>query len=441
MKELSRLALHIVLIVVAAGLAIWKAQPEDPSARKLEPGEFKMWGGAPKDVTKITYAGTRKTVTLEKREDGAGTWYAGEEGEPSAPPPEEPADAGPHNPHKPKPAKADPGKFVSVSVAEKVIEKVAPMIAKRRIGEVGDDKLEDYGLHEPKGTLTIEIGGKTQELVIGGQTPNRGQTYVRWTQDNLVYVIDASIARDLESGKGRLSERQQHSWKMAEAEKTVVTAAKLDGSGEHRYEVIRSGTAGRRFWARADAPDAPDEVIQNWLKKAERLRPLKFVESIPDGAQKIFRVEYSDKKKSLGFLELHTHKPDGEKREWYILTENLRMPATVTASVADGVRDALDSLFGSDAGFGDMHKGEEPPKPERPKRKDPHGHGHGHGDDHGDDEDPKDGDNKDPKGKDDKKDPKGGSPGKAPGKAPEKGAPKAPKGAPKAPKAPKPKAP
>ncbi len=431
MKEIRRLAVHFVLIVVAAGFAYWKAQPEDPSARKLEAGEVKLWGGTPKDVTKVVFSGTAKLVTLEAKTDAAGTWYAGSEEEPKEAPPEEPAaDAGAKkNPHTPKPPKADPGKFVSVSTAEKLIKKMAPLIAKRQIGEVAEDKLSDYGLDKPKGTLSITISGKTQELIIGGQTPNRGQTYVRWKQDNLVYVIDAGIARDLESGKGRLSERQQHSWKMAEAEKTTITAS------EHRYDVKRSGTAGRRFWAKTDSPDTPDETVQNWLKKAERLRPLKFVDTIPDGAERIFRVEYADEKKQLGFLELHTHKAEGETRQWFIVTENLRMPATVTASVADNVRDALDSLFPG-AGYSEQHKDEEPPKPERPKRKDPHGHGHGHGHD-GDDnggKDPKKKD-KDPKKGDDKTPtPKKGPPTKDAPKAPPKGAPKTPpKGAPKAP--------
>ncbi len=419
MKELSRLAIHIVLIVVAAGLAIWKSQPEDASARDLEPGEVKIWAGAPKDVSKITFAGTRKTVTLEAKTDASGIWYRGSEEAAATPPPEEPKDAG-HNPHAPKPAAVEPGMFVSVTVAEKLVAKLAPLIAKRRIGEVAEDKLKDYGLDEPKGTLTVVIGGKTQELIIGGQTPNRGQTYVRWTADQFVYVIDASIARDLESGKGRLSERQQHSWKMAEAEKTVVTA------GEYRYEVQRSGTAGRRFWAKASALDAPDETIQNWLKKAERLRPLKFVESIPEGAEKIFRVEYWDNKKSLGFVELQTHRPEGEKRAWYITTENLRMPATVTASVADNVRDALDSLFPG-AGFSEQHAGEEPPKKDPPKPRNPHGAPDG---------DPKNGKDAPKGGKDAPKGGKGAP--KAPKGAPKapKGAPKAPKGSPKAPKAP-----
>lgn len=426
MREIRRLALHIVLIVVAAGLAVWKSQPEDPSDRKLEPGEVKMWGGTPKDVTKITFVGTRKTVTLEQKTDEAGTWYQGFEEAAANPPPEPTADAGAddphaHNPHEPKPEPVEPGQFVSVSVVEKIVEKVAPLIAQRRIGEVTDDQLEDYGLHEPKGTLTIEVGGKAQELVIGGQTPNRGQTYVRWKADNLVYVIDASIARDLESGKGRLSERQQHSWKMTDAEKTVITA------GEHRYEVVRSGTAGRRFWAKAESPDSPDETLQNWLKKAERLRPLQFVEKLPDGAEKIYRVDFSGKDKALGYLELYTHKPEGEQRDWFVVTENLRMPATVTASVADQVRDDLDSLFPG-AGYSEQHKDEEPAKKEPPVRKDPHGHG---GDDPGDHPEPEEKDA--PKDVPVKDVPVKG----APEKAPAPGAPKTPD----APKAPAPKAP
>jgi hypothetical protein len=428
MKELRRVALHVVLVVVAAGLAIWKSRPEDPSARALEPDEVKMWGGTPKDVTKVVFEGTRKKVTIERKKDAAGDWFMGtEEAVANAAP--EPEDAGPPNPHEDPPPdpKAQPGTFVSVSVAEKLLEAAAPLIAKRRIGEVGDDMLKDYGLDAPKGTLFIDVAGKTQELVIGGPTPNPAQTYVRWKADNMVYVIDAALARDLESGKGRLSERQQHSWKPADAQKAVITA------GDHRYEVIKSGTEGRQFWAQSASPDVNDETAGNWLKKVERLKPIAYVEKLPEGAEKIFRVEFHDKKASIGFLELYTFK--AEKREWYIMTENLRLPATVAASIGDEARDDLDSLFPG-AGYSQQHADEkDDTKPAPPP---------GHGDDpHAPPTPPegKDEGKDDAKGKGDGKgegEGKGKGEGKGEGKGDGKGAPK---DAPKPPPAPKPPAP
>ena len=105
--------------------------------------------------------------------------------------------------------------------------------------------------------------------------------------------------RDMKSGAGRLSERSQHGWKNADAERATIIV------GANRREVVRSGTAGRRFWANPDATDKPEETVGNWLSKVERLRPIKYRDALPAGAKLVVRIEYSTSKDTLGFLEVH----------------------------------------------------------------------------------------------------------------------------------------
>ena len=370
MKELRRLTLHIVLLLVAATAAFVKSRPEDEADRPLEPGEVELWSGSADDVARVSFSGKRKVVSLERQKDEAGVWFKGR-----VEPPAEPAEGegDPDAGVKKAPSRVEPETFVSVKVAEKLVKRLAPMRAKRAIGEVGDDRAEAFGLDAPDGTLAIEIGDKRHELVIGAAAPGTGDRYVRYKKDNLVYVIDASIVRDLEGGSGRLSERQQHEFKTADVQRASIIA-----EGGSR-DVIRSGTEGRRFWADPENPDVNAETAGNWLSKVDRLRPIKFADALPEGATRVVRVEYRDTKDQLGFLELYKH--SGEKDEYYVLTAQLRLPATVAKTVGEQVQDDLGSVLSGveeESSSEEKEGGSEAPTPpESPP--DPHGKGSPHG--------------------------------------------------------------
>ena len=338
MKELRRLTLHIVLLLVAATAAFVKSRPEDEADRPLEPGEVELWSGTAEQVARVSFSGKRKIVTLERQKDDSGAWFKGRVEPPAEPAEEE--DDDPDAGAKKAPSRVEPESFVSVSVAEKLVKGLAPMRAKRAIGEVGEDREEAFGLDKPDGTLAIEIGDKRHKLVVGAAAPGTGDRYVRYKKDNLVYVIDASIIRDLEGGSGRLSERQQHEFKTADVQRASVIA---DGGSR---DVIRSGTEGRRFWADPEKPDVNAETAGNWLSKVDRLRPIKFADALPEGATRVVRVEYRDTKEQLGFVELYKH--SGDKDEYVVLTEQLRLPATVAKTVGEQVQDDLGSVLSGD---------------------------------------------------------------------------------------------
>ena len=122
-------------------------------------------------------------------------------------------------------------------------------------------------------------------------------------------------------------------------------------------KLIRAGTEGRRFWADASAPDVNDETAANWLKKVERLRPVKFADKLPDGATKIVRIDLAGAGGELGFVEVHH--VAGDKDEYFISTEQLRLPASVAATVGEQVRDDLGSVLGIS---GDDDEGEDQPE-------------------------------------------------------------------------------
>lgn len=342
--ELRRLWIHVLLLLVAGTLAFVKSRPDEQEKRPLEPGEVELWGGSPKSITRMIWAGDRKIVTLDARDDDQGRWYFGtvEPAPEKEEPEEEPADAGADAGRKPRPPKPrtpiEPATFAAVELADKLAEKLAPLRAKRTVGEVEPDRLEVYGLDEPEGTLTIEFGDRKKELVVGKKTPGGADRYVRVTATGVVYVIDNAIVRDMSGGDVRLSERKLHEWNVSELEQAVVLA-----NGKER-RLVRSGTEGRRFWADSATPDKNDETAANWLQKVQRLRPTKYAEELPEDATKFVRIEYRSADGPLGFVEL-ARRVVGEKDEYFVTSEQMRLYATVPSSLGEQIEEDLASVM------------------------------------------------------------------------------------------------
>ncbi len=355
MKEIRRLWLHLLLLLIAVVAAYWQSRPSDEAARPLEPGEVELWGGSPKDIKRVSYETKRQVVTLEQQQDDQGHWYRGKI-EPVEEKPDDKPDAGP--PRKRPPVK--PASFVSVKAMERIGELLAPMRAKRAIGEVAEDREKAFGLDEPAGTLHVEIGAKKHSLIIGKKTPGSASRYVRDVHTKNVYLITAETVRDLEGGATRLSERSLHSWKQSEVDRVTVI------DGKQVRDIIRSGTAGRRFFADPAAPDVNDETAGNWLSKVGRLRPVRFIEALPEGATKVARIEYRAKDDSLGFIELFRHESD-DKDEFFVTSEYLRLHATVAKTMGEQVADDLPSVFGIETEEGEPDEGDEGDKKDDPK--------------------------------------------------------------------------
>ena len=336
MKELRRLGLHLLLLILAATAAFVKSRPEEKTAKPLAQGEVELWSGSVKDVTRVSYQDDRKVVTLVAKDDDAGRWYQGSvEGAGPRPttPDLEKKDAGAPPPSMP----VESSVFAAVEQAGTLVGSLAPLRAKRALGEVGPDRLAAFGLDKPQGTLRVTLGGKTRDLVFGAATPGDTDRYVRDGSSGLIYVLDNAFVRDLQSADTRLPERKLHSWTAGEVEEASVKA----GGKERR--LVRGGTEGRRFWADAATPDQNDETANNWLQKVDRLRPMTYFEALPEDASTVVRVDYRAKNKALGFVELHRRVVD-EKDEYIVTSEYMRMQASVPASLGEQIAEDLASL-------------------------------------------------------------------------------------------------
>ena len=330
MKELKRTWIHLVLLVVSAFVAYAAAQPKDVNDKPLQAGELELWKAKPEDVTTISFEDDKRRVSLERRSDKTGGWYFGKV---------EPlggakANPEPENPHA---TTVEAATFASVTVANELAKTLATLRAKRSFGAIGDERMKEFGFDKPEGTLRVTIAGTEHTLLVGASTAGSTTRYVRDVATKTVYVIESSPVSDLKGGAARLTERSQHEWKWNEPDAIGIAA------GGKSKRVVRSGIEGRRFWADANTSDQNDETSGNWLGKLERLRPIGFLEKLPEGATRIARVEYRLGSAEKGYLELYYR--DDKESPFVIVTEQLRLPATVTRQVAQEIVDDLGTVL------------------------------------------------------------------------------------------------
>lgn len=327
---------HLGLLVIAAALSVF-VWTRDPSAAAQSQADVTVWAGRAEDVERITFDGKSKTVVLEAKKDKEGRYFVGTRERKTTPPADKPKEDGEpggdehEHDEKPEPA-AKPLTFVSVSGGNRLAESLSPLKALRAIGRIGDDRLKEFGLDAPEGTLTVHARGAERKLLIGGATPGGADRYVRDEATGEVYAIKGDIYRDVEIAETRLLERELHEWKETELAKARVIA------GDKTRDLIRSGEEGKRFWADPATPDQNDETVGNWMTKLDRLRPTEYVATPPEQREVVVRVEFTTRSGDSGFRELVKGPPGSSgKPDYFLVTERTRLHAKVLLSIAEQV--------------------------------------------------------------------------------------------------------
>jgi hypothetical protein len=335
-------------LLLAAALAAVLVWTRDKQPKALSPDSVVIWSGRAADVSRISFEAKGKKVSLEAKKDEIGAYYVGSMEKESSPPAPPAHDAGADSGASAEPAAAPTRttiEFVSVGAATKLAESFAPLRAIRALGKIEGDRVAEFGLTEPDGTVTIRVKDAERKLQLGGPTQGGGDRYVRDPATGEVYVVEGDILRDLETADTKLVERDLHEWKEAD-----VTSAEVS-AGERKRAMVRAGAEGKQFWADPGSPDTKDETLGNWVSKLDRLRPTQFVLSPPEPKEPVLRVEYTGRSGKLGFLELvkvvaAPAKPDDPpgKPDYLIRTERTRHFAKVIVTTAEQVEQDLSSI-------------------------------------------------------------------------------------------------
>lgn len=330
---------HLAVFGVAAALAFVVAtreQKKPPAAGREQ--EVVVWQGRPESVSSVRYESKKLTLRLDSRRDDAGRWYVAEVVKTAAAPPPAPAgdaggDAAP--PPAPEPRR-ETSRFVSVGQGEKLVEGLAPFLAYRALGRVEESRAAEFGFDEPEGTLYVSVSGTEHALVVGGPTPGGSDRYVKSPASGEVYAVNGETIRSIQFADSRLIERELHGFKVED-----IDRVRIDRGGQRR-ELVRVPDK-KDGWGDAAAPGTLDETSGNWMTKLGRLRAATYVEKPEGEATKIVRVEYLERDKVKGWIELH--KVAGAQGATYLVqTEHTRWFGTVTRSAAESLETDLGSV-------------------------------------------------------------------------------------------------
>jgi hypothetical protein len=322
---------HIALLVLALGASILVWTRDKKPA--VVAGEVPIWNVRATDVERVALESKMKNVSLEAHKDGQGRFFLGTMETPGG--------------HVPTPSK--PLSFVSVTAGNNIAEMLAPLRGSREIGRIGDDRLAEFGLKDPDGTLSVTIAGKERKITLGAHTPGGGDRYIRDEGSNTVYVVKNDVTRDLESGEAALSEREPHELKDADIESVRILAR-----GKSRV-VLRRGPESKRIWADPSDPEKQDETVSNWIAKVDRLKPTEYFATEPEAPELVVRLEYKAKGLEGAFLELAkmpgaapasaTPTPTPPKPDFILRTERTRHWAKVYGPVGEQVEQDLGSVL------------------------------------------------------------------------------------------------
>lgn len=242
--------------------------------------------------------------------------------------------------HESKEAKVKRREYKAGEAAEKVVEKMAPLKAVRKLET--DAKLEQFGLDEPKATLTVELkDGETYEFDVGERTYGGHHYYVRDRRSGDLYLMDSGQLSPLETPE-RLRERDLHDLKR---QQIVRVQVQRDSQTVILEQHNRSDRAAA-YWAKGGT-DKRSEVAKTWLDKFFGLYARTYPTDPPEGLESVFmaRLEPEDGK-VLTVEVLRSSAKDGEEERFFARSDFTRGLVELSTRSASNVADDLSTLFG-----------------------------------------------------------------------------------------------
>jgi hypothetical protein len=226
--------------------------------------------------------------------------------------------------------------FVSVTGGTSLSNLLAPLRAYRSLGKLGDDRLAEFGLAEPEGTLRVQVGGAEHKLFIGGTTPGGSHRYARDPDTGECYALLADVYNYVTVPR-MLRENQLHAWN-----DTEVRRAHIATGGKAR-DLVRAGGEGDRSWSDRATPDQKDETAENWMAKVDALHAEEYLANEPPGHELVLRIEYSGTS-SPGYLELHKAPGANGTAAYFVVTEHIRRFAKVAQGAGEQVLQDVGSI-------------------------------------------------------------------------------------------------
>jgi hypothetical protein len=292
-----------VVGLLAAGLT-WQREPE------RAPGEVTVIDSSKADVPHIRFEDEANVLMLDRRSENGEpvVWVHLEPKAPKPPPPK--ADkkgdkAGPATPPPPPEAPAHAPRDVRGNAdALKLIDRFAPLISPRAFGVMQGDKLKELGLDAPTRRLEVVVRGDTRKYDVGiALNAQNGEAFLRDVRDGRIYLMPRQLLSELSNGK-RLVDPRLHTFETKEFDAVTATM------GGKKREWIHLGRDNFQTdaYASPKTPDKHDVMGKNWIDSLWRTFPMEVLgkDEVPKGGEPkvAFRVDYSEKGKPVGWVEI-----------------------------------------------------------------------------------------------------------------------------------------
>jgi len=282
----------------------WQRAPE------RAPGAATVIDAVKSEVTHVHYSDDTNSVDFERGQDNAGSaiWIH----------------LAPTGKAVPKPGakgKSDkppdpPRDLIGSEPAVKVFEEFSPLVSPRAFGKLDAAKLKELGLAAPTRKLEVTARGDVRTFDVGQpEKATGGEAFLRDTRDGRVYLMPRGMLADLQN-PGHLIDRRLHAFEIADFDRFVLSS----GGKQKAFVQINREQRGRSAFADAKTPDKPDQMAKNWHDAMWRAFPAEILGrgEEPAGGKPtvVLRVDYTDGKKSVGFMEFaRAEAPGGVSEE------------------------------------------------------------------------------------------------------------------------------
>jgi hypothetical protein len=261
--------------------------------------------------------------------------------------PEKPKEARPYDPKAPV-------AFLANDKFDELLARLTPFRATRGIGEIKQDKAEQFGFDDVQVHLRLTCSGKKTELEVGGRTYGTNGRYVRRVGESQAFLLDGSMIGDLQSAQYKFQQGEMHDFPLSEVDEAVVRAGDAERKQLHRNRKLEKEAR----WVDAAEPDRRNELFQTWFQRVGRLKAKVYLgpdakpgsdlqieasEPVP-----VLSIAYALEGKPKGKLEMV--RVDTEQGNFYYArTDATRFWVTMYDSLAKQVEDDVPEVVGGQA--------------------------------------------------------------------------------------------
>lgn len=330
--------LYATALVLSLGAAyqVWTAPPEpdDPTA-------ITVLDGKAEDLESLHYRSDKLDLVITMHEDELGR-YGWVRAEPLGDAPEPPAD----DPHAPPPDDGQAVEFKAGKNAKTTLDGLMPLVAKRVLEGITDDKLADLKLAEPEATLEVQRRGREPKTFeIGGSVHGGANVYLRDPETAKVYVLDAKVLRPLQNGKQTLPERD-----LLGVETTQIASVRVvanDGTAE--FQQHNPDDPEAVFWSTMGSTQ-PNTSAAGWIDKVVRMQAASYVQSsdAPGQLEDVFTYAVTTTGRKTITVQVQRGYDENGDELWYAKSDHTRgLVKLQKARAAEVVADLASVVEGS----------------------------------------------------------------------------------------------